>query len=81
MRFSIYFCPRVLLCFACSGKCLRYGNGSQEEEVPSITFGDSMPQVTRQIPNRYIGSVCARPRFILRYRAISYKNRSNSLRC
>lgn len=25
-----------------SGKCLRYGDGSQEEEVPSITVGDSM---------------------------------------
>lgn len=25
-----------------SGKCLRHGDGSQEEEVPSITVGDSM---------------------------------------
>jgi hypothetical protein len=30
----------VTLC--CSGKCLRHGDGSQEEEVPSITVGDSM---------------------------------------
>lgn len=37
-----------------SGKCIRRGDGSQEEEVPSITVGDSMPEVARQIPNRYI---------------------------
>ena len=37
----------------CSGKCLRYGNGSQEEEVLySIIVGAR--QVTRQIPSRYI---------------------------